>query len=87
MSANVAEKSRSADKHPKVCLATHQMALWVNCLCGRDGIILSVCSCARLLRRMRCADIQADGDPDGEWISAKAVFDGAVSGAVALVRA
>lgn len=36
---------------------------------------------------MRCADIQADRDPDGQWISATAVFNGTVTGAVALVRA
>uniref|UniRef100_H3CAW9 Superoxide dismutase copper/zinc binding domain-containing protein n=1 Tax=Tetraodon nigroviridis TaxID=99883 RepID=H3CAW9_TETNG len=34
--------------------------------------------------RMRCADIQAARDPDGQWISAKAVFNASVTGAVSL---
>ncbi|KAK5866225.1 hypothetical protein PBY51_020432 [Eleginops maclovinus] len=32
--------------------------------------------------RMRCADISADRDTDGQWIIAKAVFNGAVNGTV-----
>lgn len=35
---------------------------------------------------MRCADILADTDTDGQWIIAKAVFDDTVTGEVALVR-
>lgn len=50
-----------------------------------DAFILCL-SCACLLYRMRCADIQADRDPEGQWISAAAVFDGSVTGKVALVR-
>lgn len=60
-----------------------KLPLWRNVII----LSLSVCLLLCLLCRMRCADIQADGDPDGQWISAKAVFDGAVTGAVALVRA
>lgn len=35
---------------------------------------------------MRCADISADRDTDGQWIIAKAVFSGSVDGTVKLVR-
>ncbi|XP_051241310.1 uncharacterized protein cusr [Dicentrarchus labrax] len=34
--------------------------------------------------RMRCADILADRDSDGQWIIAKAVFNGTVTGTVRL---
>ncbi|XP_033966316.1 uncharacterized protein cusr [Pseudochaenichthys georgianus] len=34
--------------------------------------------------RMRCADISADRDTDGQWIIAKAVFSGSVDGTVKL---
>lgn len=35
---------------------------------------------------MRCADILADTDTDGQWIIAKAVFNDTVTGEVTLVR-
>ncbi|XP_044201649.1 uncharacterized protein cusr [Thunnus albacares] len=34
--------------------------------------------------RMRCADISADRDPDGQWTIAKAVFSGTLTGTVRL---
>uniref|UniRef100_A0A8C2WBV7 Superoxide dismutase copper/zinc binding domain-containing protein n=1 Tax=Cyclopterus lumpus TaxID=8103 RepID=A0A8C2WBV7_CYCLU len=37
--------------------------------------------------RMRCADISADRNTDGQWTIAQAVFNGAVTGTVKLVRA
>lgn len=36
--------------------------------------------------RIRCADILADRLTDGEWVIAKAVFNGTVTGTVRLVR-
>uniref|UniRef100_A0A672YNV7 Superoxide dismutase copper/zinc binding domain-containing protein n=1 Tax=Sphaeramia orbicularis TaxID=375764 RepID=A0A672YNV7_9TELE len=35
--------------------------------------------------RLRCADISAERDSDGQWTVAKAVFNGTVSGTVRLV--
>lgn len=36
--------------------------------------------------RIRCANILADRLTDGEWVIAKAVFNGTVTGTVRLVR-
>lgn len=36
--------------------------------------------------RMRCADISAEDTPDGNWVKAEAMFSGAVTGTVMLVR-
>lgn len=35
---------------------------------------------------MKCADISAERDTDGQWTVAKAVFRGTVNGTVLLVR-
>lgn len=48
--------------------------------------LVGVCVCACVWFRMRCADIQAARDPEEQWISAKAVFNASVTGAVTLVR-
>lgn len=36
--------------------------------------------------RMRCADISAEDNPDGNWVTAEAMFSGAVTGTVMMVR-
>lgn len=47
---------------------------------------LCFCACVCFFYRMRCADISADRDTDGQWTTATAVFNGTVTGTVRLVR-
>lgn len=56
--------------------------------CKANTVLLSPRMCGRLcfLHRMRCADILADTDTDGQWIIAKAVFNDTVTGEITLVR-
>jgi len=51
---------------------------------GSAHLCLSVRVC--FLYRMRCADISAERNADGQWSTAKADFRGGVTGTVRLVR-
>lgn len=49
-------------------------------------LLLVYVFCFLFFYRIRCANILADRLTDGEWVIAKAVFNGTVTGTVRLVR-
>ena len=55
-------------------------------VCVFVSFSVRVCMNLFSLCRMRCADISAERDTEGQWTTAKAVFNGAVTGTVRLVR-